>query len=59
MVETYGLTHAALAVRDLGRAAAFYRGVFGAVTVYESEGFVQLQTPGSRDVLVLEDRRHG
>jgi len=54
MVKTHGLTHAALAVRDVARAAAFYRDVFGAVTVYESDGFVQLQTPGSRDVLVLE-----
>lgn len=53
-VKTYGLTHAALAVRDLERAAAFYGAVFGAVTVYADDGFVQLQTPGSRDVLVLE-----
>jgi catechol 2,3-dioxygenase-like lactoylglutathione lyase family enzyme len=28
--------------------------VFGAVEVYRDAGFVQLQTPGSRDVLVLE-----
>ena len=55
MVKTHGLTHAALAVRDVARAAAFYRDVFGAVTVYESDGFVQLQTPGARDVLVLEE----
>jgi catechol 2,3-dioxygenase-like lactoylglutathione lyase family enzyme len=54
MVKTYGLTHVALAVRDLDRAARFYRGVLGAVEVHRSDGFVQLQTPGSRDVLVLE-----
>jgi catechol 2,3-dioxygenase-like lactoylglutathione lyase family enzyme len=60
-VPTYGLTHAAIAVRDLQRAADFYRAVFGAVVVYESDGppgegnFVQLQTPGSRDVLVFEE----
>jgi len=54
-VKTYGLTHAAIAVRDLERAADFYRAVFGAVVVYESDGFVQLQTPGSRDVLVFEE----
>jgi len=30
-VKTYGLTHAAIAVRDLERAADFYRAVFGAV----------------------------
>ena len=54
MIPTYGLTHLALAVRDLDRSAAFYRGVLGAVEVYRDGGFVQLQTPGSRDVIVLE-----
>lgn len=54
MVKTYGLTHVALAVRDAERAAKFYVEVFGAEVVYRGEGFVQLQTPGSRDVLVLE-----
>lgn len=54
MVKTYGLTHVALAVRDVARALAFYRKVFGAVVVHRDEGFVQLQTPGSRDVIVLE-----
>lgn len=55
MVKTYGLTHLALAVRDADRAAQFYSAVFGATVVYRGEGFVQLQTPGSRDVLVLEE----
>jgi catechol 2,3-dioxygenase-like lactoylglutathione lyase family enzyme len=54
MVKTYGLTHLALAVRDTERAAKFYVEVFGAEVIYRGEGFVQLQTPGSRDVLVLE-----
>jgi catechol 2,3-dioxygenase-like lactoylglutathione lyase family enzyme len=56
MVRTYGLTHIALAVQDAERAFAFYRDVFGMVAVYRGEGFVQAQTPGSRDVLVLEER---
>ena len=58
MVKTYGLTHVALAVRDAARASRFYRQVFGAVEVYRAGGFAQLQTPGTRDVLVLEEK-HG
>jgi catechol 2,3-dioxygenase-like lactoylglutathione lyase family enzyme len=54
MIPTHGLTHIALAVADLDRAAAFYRRVFGMVEVFCEEGFVQLQTPESRDVIVLE-----
>jgi catechol 2,3-dioxygenase-like lactoylglutathione lyase family enzyme len=54
MVKTYGLTHVAVAVRDVDRASAFYRKVFGALVVYKQDGFVQLQTPGTRDVLVFE-----
>jgi catechol 2,3-dioxygenase-like lactoylglutathione lyase family enzyme len=56
MVKTYGLTHVALAVRDVDRASRFYRQVFGAVEVYRQDGFAQLQTPGARDVLVLEKK---
>src|SRR5688572_16163565 len=54
MVKTYGLTHIALAVRDPQRSLRFYQAVLGAVSVWESEAFVQAQTPGSRDVLVFE-----
>lgn len=54
MVETYGLTHVAIAVRDLDRTETFYAAVFGAKTVYRDEGFLQMQTPGARDVLVFE-----
>ena len=55
MISTYGLTHVALSVRDAARSAAFYKQVFGAVEVYAQDGFIQLQTPGARDVLVLEE----
>ena len=55
MIRTHGLTHLALAVRDVGRSSAFYQHVFGAVEVYRQDGFAQLQTPGARDVLVLEE----
>jgi len=53
-VKSHGLTHFALAVRDPHRSAAFYSAVFGSVVVYDQPDFVQLQTPGTRDVLVFE-----
>ena len=54
MVKTRGLTHVALAVRDLKRSSAFYQRVFGAVEIYRGSDFVQLQTPGTWAVIVLE-----
>jgi len=54
VVRTYGLTHVAVAVRDLDRTQAFYSAILGAVVVYRDAGFLQMQTPGSRDVLVFE-----
>ena len=54
MVKTRGLTHIALGVRNLKRSSAFYQCVLGAVEVYRGSDFVQLQTPGSWDVIVLE-----
>jgi len=55
MIRTYGLTHIALPVKDVQRAALFYETVFGARTMYQRPGFIQLQTPGSHDILVLEE----
>ena len=55
MIRTFGLTHLALAVRDVQRSSRFYQQIFGAVEVYRGDGFAQLQTPGARDVLVLEE----
>lgn len=54
MVRTHGLTHIALTVKDPERSLAFYEAVFGVVTVCKSPGFIQAQTPGTRDVLVFE-----
>lgn len=55
MVRTRGLTHIALAVRDVERSLRFYQHVVGAVVVFRKTGFIQVQTPGSRDVLVFEE----
>ena len=55
MIRTWGLTHVALAVTDAERSFAFYQQVLGVVAVYQRPGFVQAQTPGSRDVLVFEE----
>ncbi|MEO6235482.1 MAG: VOC family protein [Vicinamibacterales bacterium] len=44
----------AVAVRNLDRTQKFYSHIFGAVVVYRDAGFLQMQTPGARDVLVFE-----
>jgi catechol 2,3-dioxygenase-like lactoylglutathione lyase family enzyme len=54
MIRTLGLSHLALTVSDLERSFQFYHDVFGMLAVYREPGFIQAQTPGARDVLVLE-----
>ena len=54
MVKTFGLTHVALAVADPERSFRFYEHLFGMVAVYRKDDFIQVQTPGTRDVLVFE-----
>src|SRR6266436_4489191 len=54
MIKIHGLTHLALAVRDVERSSRFYNQVFGAVETYHSERFIQVETPGSHDVIVFE-----
>jgi catechol 2,3-dioxygenase-like lactoylglutathione lyase family enzyme len=53
--KTYGLTHIALAVKDAERSAGFYQQIFGMQKVFQRKGFVQLQTPGSHDAIVLDE----
>jgi catechol 2,3-dioxygenase-like lactoylglutathione lyase family enzyme len=55
MIKTYGLTHIALAVKNAKRSFEFYRKVFGMIEVYNDNGFLQAQTPGSRDVIVFDE----
>jgi catechol 2,3-dioxygenase-like lactoylglutathione lyase family enzyme len=54
MVETFGLTHIALAVKDPEGSLRFYERVLGVVAVYRTAEFIQAQTPGSFDALVFE-----
>jgi glyoxylase I family protein len=54
MIKTLGLTHLALTVSDLDRSFQFYHDVFGMLAIYREPTFIQAQTPGARDVLVLE-----
>jgi|SRR6266480_183541 len=59
MIRTLGLTHLALTVSDVERSFQFYHDVFGMLAVYREPHFVQAQTPGARDVLVLEEGTDG
>jgi catechol 2,3-dioxygenase-like lactoylglutathione lyase family enzyme len=55
MIQTQGITHIHLAVRDLPRSVAFYRDVFG-MEVQEGRSddtMVFMRTPGSVDTLTL------
>src|SRR5262245_8544057 len=51
---TYGLTHIAVAVKDLDRTKKFYQAVFDMEVMYEEASFLQLTTPGTHDILVFE-----
>ena len=57
MVRTYGLTHVGLAVRNVERSFRFYRDVFGVKEVFREPGSIQVQTPGSHDVIAFEESR--
>ena len=51
---TYGLTHLAIAVRDLDRTLRFYQQVFDMQVMYHEKEMIQLTTPGCDDILVFE-----
>ena len=54
MIETYGLTHIALKVIILEKSVSFYEQLFGTRVMYKTEDFIQIQTPGTHDIIVLE-----
>lgn len=54
MIETYGLSHISLAVRDPQKSLEFYSRVFGVREYYRDEGQIQAQGPGPFDVLAFE-----
>lgn len=56
--KTYGLTHLAIAVRDIRRTMQFYQEVFDMQIMYHEESFIQLTTPGCHDILVFEQKEN-
>lgn len=54
MIETHGLSHISLAVRDPQKSLEFYSRVFGVREYYRDEGQIQVQGPGPFDVLAFE-----
>ena len=56
MIETSGLTHIHLIVRDLDVALNFYQNVFGMVERFrDGPKMVFLNTPGSEDLITLNE----
>ena len=56
MIQTEGLTHIHLVVRDLERSLRFYQGVFGMEERFrDGPKMVFLNTPGSQDLITLNE----
>jgi catechol 2,3-dioxygenase-like lactoylglutathione lyase family enzyme len=56
VIKSFGLTHLALAVRDVERAFRFYEQVFGMTAYFREPGCIHATTPGCRDVLTFNER---
>jgi catechol 2,3-dioxygenase-like lactoylglutathione lyase family enzyme len=60
VIETEGLTHVQLVVRDVHRSLAFYQAVFGMeVRFWEGDRMVFIGTPGRRDTITLNQGGDG
>ncbi len=57
--KTYGLTHLAIAVKNVERTLSFYQAVFNMEIMYHEKSFIQLTTPGCNDILVFEEKQNG
>ncbi len=55
--KTYGLTHIAIAVKDLDQTLAFYQKVFEVKVMYHQDDFLQVTTPGANDIIVFEKKK--
>jgi predicted enzyme related to lactoylglutathione lyase len=55
--KTYGLTHLAIAVKDIERTLRFYEDVFDMKVMYHEKTMIQLTTPGCHDILVFEENK--
>jgi catechol 2,3-dioxygenase-like lactoylglutathione lyase family enzyme len=59
VIETEGLTHVQLVVRDVHQSLAFYRAVFGMeVRFWDGDRMVFIGTPGRRDTITLNQSDH-
>jgi catechol 2,3-dioxygenase-like lactoylglutathione lyase family enzyme len=54
MVKTFGLTHLALAVRNIEKSLRFYQQVFGVEAYFREEARVHVKTPGCHDVITFD-----
>ena len=54
--KTFGLSHIAIAVKDLNRTLSFYQKVFDVEVMYQQDDFLQVTTAGSNDIIVFEKK---
>jgi catechol 2,3-dioxygenase-like lactoylglutathione lyase family enzyme len=59
MINTEGLTHIHLRVRDLDRSLRFYQQAFGMEERFRDGELVFLNTPGSQDLITLNPNHEG